>query len=258
VTLIEFTPIFALLAAPFVGSFLGVLVLRLPLGAPVVFGRSRCQHCHVDLSPIDLLPLLSWIANQGACRHCGAKLGCFYPAIEAAALLVAISVLVVVPPGAEWTILLSLLLGWTLLALAWIDAKYFLLPDALTMPLIGLGLMAAWLLTPEDFLGHVIGMIAGYAVFALIALIYRRVRGREGLGMGDAKLLAVAGAWLSWSGLPSVLFLASAGALAVAVASGVMRSSHRLTLQDKLPFGPALAAAIWLVWLCGPVEFNLW
>jgi leader peptidase (prepilin peptidase)/N-methyltransferase len=247
------TTIATLCLAPIVGSFLGVVIDRLPAARPIVAARSRCPHCNAILTPRDLVPLASWAATRGTCRHCSAKLSLFYPTIEVAAFLVALSGLLVVPNEAISTLAFSLVLGWSLLALGWIDVRHYLLPDMLTLPLVAAGLLAAWLLTPENFIDHCLGTVAGYLALAIVAAMYRRLRGRAGLGGGDTKLMAAAGAWVSWQGLPSVLLLASVIGIAMHLALAA-RSRDRRTLQDKLPFGPALAAATWFVWLFGPVE----
>jgi leader peptidase (prepilin peptidase)/N-methyltransferase len=254
---IYLVPTAVLIAAPCIGSFLGVVVERLPIGHSIVHGRSHCPHCRTALSAIDLVPLLSWLYTGGLCRHCAGRLGLFYPAVELAAVMVALSTLIIVPEEAVTTVAFSLILGWMLLTLALIDARHYLLPDALTLPLIGMGLLSAWALTPSRLSDHCIGALAGYLGLSAIAEIYRRLRGRAGLGGGDAKLMAAAGAWLSWQSLPSVLLLASIIGLTAHLAAWRVRSDHKLSLQDKLPFGPALAAAIWAVWLFGPFQLEI-
>ncbi len=242
-----------LLAAPFVGSFLGLLIERLPAGQGVLFGRSACSHCGHPLGFRDLLPLLSWAVSRGRCRHCGAGLGMFHPAIELAALAVAAWAAMVLG-GEDWILWAGCLFGWTLLALALIDARHLLLPDALTLPLVPVGLAATYALDPAALAEHAIGAAAGFAVFYVIGAAYRRLRGREGLGLGDAKLLAAAGAWVSWTGLPSIVFIAGALALAGVLASSLAGPAASWT--DKAPFGAYLAAATWLVWLYGPLQFG--
>ena len=242
--------VFLLLISPFVGSFLGVLVLRLPRGEGVVAGRSRCPHCGTTLGVADLVPLLSYLARAGKCRHCGAKLSRLYPGIEAAALGVAAWAFWVLPGG--WLVWAGAALGWALLALALIDLRHFLLPDVLTLPLIPAGLAVAWLVDPAKLLSHAIGAAAGFLAFAALAWGYRRLRGREGLGLGDAKLFAAAGAWVSWIGLGSVLLWAALPALAVTLVLGLRRGG--LSARTPLPFGAYLAAGLWLTWLYGPLQ----
>lgn len=234
----------AVLAAPFVGSFLGVLVRRLPERRPVIWARSQCEGCGAVLEPRDLVPLVSWLTSRGRCRFCRRPLGHFYPAIELAAVAVALVAVAFDGGAAAW---LDCLLGWWLLALAWIDVRHWLLPDALTLPLVLAGLIAALAFDPEGLLDRALGAAAGYLALRGIALLYRALRRREGLGEGDAKLLAASGAWVGASGLPQVVLIAAvAGLLA---AAGLRLAGFRLGPRSALPFGPFLALATWLVWL---------
>lgn len=241
--------IWPILAAPFIGSFLGVLALRLPAGRSVIWGRSSCPHCRHTLGPAELVPVMSWLLARRRCRHCHAPVTPFYAAIEIGALVPAIWAAQVLPAD---QLLASCVLGWSLLALAVIDARSFLLPDAITLPLIPLGLVVAYLDDPSTLLPHAAGAAIGFAAFALIGAGYRRLRHREGLGGGDAKLLAAAGAWLSWEGLPSVVLIA-----AMASFAGLLldrRIDRRRLLDTRLPFGPGLCLGTWLVWLYGPLS----
>ncbi len=171
-----------------------------------------------------------------------------YPAIELAALALAVWALAVLPGWLAWA---GSALGWALLALALIDARHLILPDSLTLPLVPAGLLVAWVVDPGKLADHAFGAALGFAGIALIALVYRRLRGREGIGLGDAKLFAAAGAWVSWQGLPGVLLLAAAsGLLGHLVAA---RLSGRGAGERELPFGPYVAAGVWLVWLYGPL-----
>ncbi len=237
-----------ILAAPVIGSFLGVVVRRLPEGRPVIWGRSRCESCGVLLAVIDLVPLAGWLATRGRCRHCTNWLGWFYPAIELAALAVAlVSLMVDDMPRAAF----DCVFGWWLLTLGWIDLRRWVLPDALTLPLLAAGLAEAFLLEPETLLDRLVGAALGYLVLRAVAIAYRRLRGREGLGGGDAKLLAAAGAWVGGLALPQVILGAALGGLA---AAAILRlAGRRLEAQSALPFGPFLALAAWAVWLWGPL-----
>ena len=237
-----------LIVSPFIGSWIGTLALRLPAGEPLVLGRSRCRHCGRPLAPRDLVPLLSWLAARGRCRHCGGQIGPYYPLVELAALAVVAAALAVAsgPEAAAGS-----LLGWALLALALCDLGAFLLPDVITLPLIAGGLAAALLLPSGEGgapAAHLIGAVAGYGVFAGLGWAYRALRGREGLGGGDAKLMAAAGAWLGWAPLPLVVLLGAGLALAAALVR-----YRRLTLGafagQSVPFGAPLALAIYIVWL---------
>ncbi|HEY7598699.1 MAG TPA: A24 family peptidase, partial [Candidatus Limnocylindrales bacterium] len=220
-------------------------------GRSVVLGRSTCDHCGETLTARDLIPLVSYVARRGRCRCGRAALSGFHPGIELAALAVALSAALVL---SGWLLWASLGLGWTLLTLAAIDWREFVLPDMLTLPLIPSGLALAWAIDPGLLWGHALGALAGFASLALIAGVYRRVRGREGLGLGDAKLLAAAGAWLGWQGLPSVLLIAAVSALALALATAL--GGGKLAWTSRIAFGPHLALGFWLVWLYGPLVIG--
>lgn len=235
-----------LFLSPFIGSFAGVLVLRLPMRRPVAIARSRCDGCATALAPWDLVPLISYGVLQARCRHCGGRIGWFYPAIELAALAVASCAAAVSPPD---LVVVNCLFGWTLLTLAWIDIRTTLLPDCLTLPLLAGGVAQSVLYRPG--LGDaLIGAAAGYGVIWLIAAAYRRWRGRDGIGLGDAKLLACAGAWLGWQALPSIVLAASAGALAVIGAGALLGRPARH--DGAIAFGPFLAASMWAARLLVP------
>jgi leader peptidase (prepilin peptidase) / N-methyltransferase len=146
---------------------------------------------------------------------------------------------------------ISLALAWTLFTLAAIDAIVYRLPDALTFPLAALGLVLAWY-PFHELAAHIEGAVIGFAVFALIAWGYERFRGHEGLGLGDAKLAGAAGAWLGWEALPSVVLIACAAGFLWVGIKLMLRGKAALT--ERIPFGVALAAGIWIVWLYGPLE----
>lgn len=234
----------AVLISPFIGSFLGVVIRRLPAGKPIVWARSRCESCGVALSIRDLVPILSWLVSGGRCRVCGRGLGLFYPAVELAALGIAL-VAVRLDLGVE--VWLDCILGWWLLALGWIDARCWLLPDLLTLPLVVAGLAAALAFDPAGLTDRALGAAAGYLALRAVAFIYRRLRGRDGLGEGDAKLLAAAGAWVGASALPQVVLIAALAGLFAA--SCLHLAGYPLRGTSAMPFGPFLAFATWIVWL---------
>lgn len=145
----------------------------------------------------------------------------------------------------------SVLLGAALALLAGIDAVALGLPNVLTLPLVAAGLIVAPLVRHVGFEWYVLGAAAGYLLLAGAAAGYARLRGRQGLGLGDAKLFAAAGAWTGLDGLPSVLLLASAFGLAFAAMAMIVKRDFGAT--SRIPFGPFLAAGIWIVWLVGPL-----
>ncbi|WP_419730960.1 prepilin peptidase [Lichenicola sp.] len=242
-----------LLLAPIVGSFLGVLVRRLPEGRPVALARSACDSCGTPLGARELVPLVSYLALRGRCRHCAAPIGRFHPAIELAAVLVAAIVVFawsMGPPslslsdqGSAVWLWSGCVLGWITLALAWIDLRWMRLPDLLTLPLLLLGLLSCRLLDPDALPAHAAAAALGYSSFAALAWSYRRLRGRDGLGPGDAKLLAASGAWVGLAALPMLVLLAAVATLVVAL------PSRRARAQVPIPFGPGLAFSLFAVWL---------
>lgn len=241
----------ALLACLFacaVGSTVAALVARSPAErAGWLIERSHCPHCKSPLRVSELVPLISWLLQLGRCRRCGAAISISYPVIEAAALLIALVSFRLQPPPLAWS---TAGLGWWLLALSAMDLREQRLPDLLTLPLLGAGLLVAW--AQPDWAGapplaaSLLGALLAGGGLGAVRWAYSRLRRREGLGLGDVKLAAALGAWLGPWPLPSVLLLASAFGLVHALAVGARREPSM-----RVPFGPSLAIAFWLVWLTG-------
>lgn len=240
-----------------VGSFLGLVSLRLPRGEDVVFDRSRCGGCGRTLKPWRMIPVLSWALSRGRCADCGSVIPMRYPLIELGSGL--IGVWAGLSSGDFATALMTGVLGWNLLIIALVDAEHFWLPDQLTLPLFAGGMIAAVVLHPAGLpaalpaaLGPpLLGAAVGFGGLWLLARLYRLVRGREGLGGGDPFLLGAGGAWIGWTGLPSVLLWASAAGLSVVLAMLIVRC--RVSATDRLPFGVFLSIGLWLTWLYGPL-----
>lgn len=240
--------VFPVAVAPFIGSFLATLIVRIPRGEPVAFDRSRCRACDRRLAVPDLVPLLSWLWNKGQCRFCGETISIYYPVMEIAALAVAIWAAWLLE---GWDVWIACMLGFLLLPLALIDFREFILPDKLTGALIATGLTVGYLRSPEGIMPFLIGAVVGYAMFRGISYFYRRLRRRDGLGLGDAKLLAGAGAWVSWVGLPTVLLYGSIAGLAYVALSAM--AGKRVNSETRVPFGTFLCLGIWMTWLYGPL-----
>jgi len=240
-----------LIAAPFIGSFLGLLVVRLPAAEPVMFSRSGCRHCGGRLQARDLVPILSWLAGRGRCRLCQAKVDVIYPVVESSAIVV---VLWAATEVSGILLAATCVLGWALLALGAIDLRDRILPDVLTLALIPIGLGAVLLIAPDQLINHLIGAAAGFVSLASVRWAYRGLRNREGMGGGDPKLMAAAGAWVSWQGLPSVALIATAASLAATLLRAW--GGQPIAATTAVPFGTFLSSAIWLVWLYGPLMLN--
>jgi leader peptidase (prepilin peptidase)/N-methyltransferase len=239
----------ALLVSPFAGSFLGVLIQRLPAGRDWAWSRSACDSCGRVLSPAELLPLASFALLRGRCSACAAPIGWFHPAIELAALLVALLVIGSAGTGPRdlWP---GCVLGWACLALALIDWRHFRLPDAITLPLLLAGLLATAWGKPDLLFDHAAAALLGWLAFRAVALVYRRLRGIEGLGQGDAKLLAAAGAWLGIQALPVVVCTGAALTL-LGVLARAARFRRMPDRAERIAFGPGLAASLFGCWLLG-------
>lgn len=238
--------------APFIGSFVLAAALRYPDFDGFVVGRSACPFCRGRLAARDLVPVVSWLLLRGRCRYCAARIGWHYPAAELAAAGLALWATTVF---SGWLLWATCAFGCGLLALGIIDLRTYRLPDLLTLPLLAGGLGVAAIMQPEAILAHLLGAAAGYAALAGIGWLYHAARGRDGLGRGDAKLLAAGGAWLSWQALSVVVLIAATLALLATVLRQLVRRGS-LSADMCVPFGPYLAAAIWLVWLYGaPAAF---
>lgn len=227
-----------------VGSFLAVLLIRWPQERSAVLGRSVCDSCSAVLAPWDLVPILSWLLLRGRCRRCGASIDLRHFAVEAAAALVAVAAVLAHPlPYA----CLTALFGWILLLLAMLDLEHHWLPDKLTLPLLGFGLMGGAARFGPAFGDRLAGAVAGYLVLWLISAAYLRVRGREGLGGGDPKLFAAIGAWLGWQPLPLVMLGAGVAGLAAVLLQRLR--GRPVAATDRLPLGTLMAIVAWPVWL---------
>lgn len=251
------TWLWPVLAAPFVGSFLGVLIVRLPAQAPVAMARSACPHCGARLDALDLVPLVSFVVLGGRCRHCRTPIGWFHPAVELAAVAVAIWATLGTTAGDPdpSQIWVNCGLGWTLLTLAWIDWTDFLLPDVLTLPLLLAGLLLTWAWDPDLLVDHCVAAIFAYLSFQGLALGYRKLRGRDGLGGGDSKLIAAAGAWCGVAALPFVVL--GSALLGLLAALGLALAGRSMTSTTRIPFGPCIALAFWLMWMHGAAADDL-
>ena len=222
------------------GSFLATLVIRWPEGQPLS-GRSRCDSCGAGVAWADLVPLLGWLALKGRCRACGAAIDPRHPLFEIMAAAIGLLAMLAVPgPQGLW----GAVLGWALLALLALDLQHYWLPDRLTLPLLALGLAGGMGTLPERLLGAA----TGGGGLLLLALLYRWLRGREGLGLGDVKLMAALGAWLSLGLLGPLLLAASVAGLAFAAVSRWRRTAEDGAVM-RVPFGACLALAGFPMWL---------
>ncbi len=236
-----------LLCSPAVGSFLGVLADRLPRGENVVHPRSFCRVCHTQLRAADLVPLLSYVGSKGRCRHCGADIAPWHFFIELAAFGAAL--LAIALGGGTLVLALSALVLWCLLGLALTDGLWFRLPDVLTGTLLAAALLLTFQPIPQtpNLPNALIGGLVGAGSFWVLRVGYFYLRGREGLGLGDVKLMAGVGALLGPWLIPHVVLLAALGALGAALLQR-RRRADAVAATRALPFGTALCVATFLLW----------
>ena len=224
------------------GSFIAVLTARWPQGETIL-GRSRCDHCGATLGALELVPVLSQIILRGRCRHCGQAIAARHWQIEVAAAVIGAGLLWRFPAPEG---LLLALAGWWLLALLILDAEHQWLPDALTLPLIPFALLLPGLPLEQRLWGAGLG----FAGLWLVGFAYKRLRGRDGLGGGDPKLLAGLGALLGGWSLP--FLITGAAGLGLALAGWDRLRGRDVNATTRLPFGALLAGvALILLWL-GP------
>ena len=222
-------------AGAIIGSFLATLILRWPQGRGVARGRSACDGCGRVLGAHDLVPLLSALVQRGRCRTCGTAIDPLHGRVEAGCALIGALAIggMPGPGGIGWAVL-----GWMLLTLAVLDWRHFWLPDALTLPLAFLGLTLGMWATDVVLIDRIIGAAVGYGALLAIAIGYHALRGRDGLGLGDAKLLGALGAWFGWQALPFILLIAAVAGLLVMVVTGRARDR-----TARVPLGTFLALA---------------
>lgn len=228
--------LYALAVGLVTGSFLNVVIHRLPRQSSTVRPGSRCPYCGAPIRPLDNIPVLSYLLLRGRCRACGAPISPRYPLVElsTAALFVAcVAVFGATTEAAAGAILCCLLV-----VLAAIDAEHLLLPDRITLPgiVVGLGLQP-WL-PRTTLLDAVLGVLVGAGCLILLVNAWFWLREEESMGLGDVNMLAMIGAFLGWKGVASTLLFAT---LLGAVTGLALVASRRLTLKGRLPFGFFLA-----------------
>ena len=222
------------------GSFSNVCIHRLPDNKSVSRGRSYCPNCKKQIRWYDNIPLLSYIFLKAKCRDCSTRIGIKYFIVE---LICALSfVLVFYLFGFSLTTLLFFILSIFFVIIFFIDLKHFIIPNQLTFPLMAIGFFKTF--NPNlnqyffpNLIDSMIGGVVGYLIIWIIIFVYKKLRKKEGMGLGDAKLLSAIGFWFGWISIPFILFFSSFIALAYALPSLLNKSKN---MSSSIPYGPYL------------------
>ena len=252
-----------------VGSFLNVVVYRLPLMMESQWRRdccellevdekedeikltlstpnSHCPNCKAPVKPWHNIPVLSYVALRGRCANCGAKISLRYPLVELVTGLMTLALGIMM--GASLAMVGALFLTWALITLTLIDVDHQLLPDDITLPLLWLGLVFNLFATYTTLSSAVIGAIAGYGILWSVYWGFKLLTGKEGMGYGDFKLLAALGAWLGWQSVPLIILLSSLVGAIIGIGLILLKKRGK---DIPMPFGPYLASAGWVALLWG-------
>jgi leader peptidase (prepilin peptidase)/N-methyltransferase len=261
--------LFIVLLGLVIGSFLNVVIYRVPIqlmnqwredyndlmgvSAPapstefnIAQPSSHCPQCKHPLRFYENIPLVSFLAQKGRCRHCQTAISRRYPLIEI--LTAVLSIALYLHFGLTWQFGFSLIFTWSLLSASMIDIDHQLLPDVILLPLLWLGLIGNCFNVFTTPVNAILGAASAYMSLWLFAKLYALLTGKDGMGHGDMKLLAVFGAWMGYTVLPLILIISSCVGALVGITLLVMNRADRNT---AMPFGPYLAAAGWIALLWG-------
>lgn len=231
-----------------IGSFLNVVIYRLPRGESIVRPGSRCTDCGAPLCALELVPVLSYVFLRRRCRHCGAVISWRYPAVEL--VTAALFVVAHMRLGIGRELVFGLVLSAAVVAVSAIDLEHRRIPNVIVIPLAAVGLVSAAATGRVPVHESVIGMVLGALLLGVVAVV-----SKGGMGMGDAKLLGMIGAWTGWRGMIIALFLGSASTSIVGLllmAVGVIRR------RQPIPFGPFLSLAGYVVYLYEAQLLDMW
>lgn len=239
--------VFAFTFGAVVGSFLNVCIYRLPLEQSVVSPGSRCMGCGTAIRWYDNIPILSWLVLKGRCRSCKEPFSIRYPLVELLTGLLAAALFLKF--GLSLSLVVMFLFCAALVVITFIDFDHQIIPDEISLPGIILGFVCSFFLPGHGWLSSLLGIAVGWGSLALIFYGYLWLTGREGMGGGDAKLLAMMGAFLGLQAVPFIIFASSlVGTVAGLSIMAVQRKDRHLAI----PFGPYLALGAVLYIFCGP------
>ena len=222
------------------GSFGNVCINRMPYNISVINGRSHCPSCKKQIRWFDNIPLLSYIILKAKCRDCSANIESKYFIVELVSALSFVFIFYLF--GFTSTTILFFILSICFLIIIFIDLKHFIIPNEITYTLIAIGFLKSFDPTLNQYLfpnyiNSLIGGGVGYSIIWIIIFVYKKLRNKEGMGLGDAKLLSALGFWFGWISIPFILFFSSIVALGFALPSLINKSK---TMSSQIPFGPYL------------------
>ena len=228
--------IFSFLLGLALGSFANVCIYRLPLGRSIVSPPSSCPHCGTQIQFYDNIPILSYVLLRGKCRNCKKSIPIQYPLVELITGIISLALFI--RYGISYQYILYLLFSGSLVVITFIDLHHKIIPDVISLPGIVVGFLASFILPYLTWIESLIGIVAGGGALLLIAVIFEKLTGKEGMGGGDIKLLAMIGAWLGWKALPFVVLISSI--LGILIGGGALLVSGK-GMRVRIPFGPFLA-----------------
>jgi leader peptidase (prepilin peptidase)/N-methyltransferase len=234
-----------------IGSFLNVVIYRVPMRLSIVKPRSKCPHCETPIKFYDNIPILSFIALRGRCRSCKAPIGIRYPLVELLTGILTVCVFMFFGPNI--TGLVYYLLVTTLITITFIDIDHRIIPDRISLPGIPFFFLATLLVPHISWSNSLLGIFAGGGILYLVAWGYHLLTGQEGMGGGDIKLLAMIGAVVGWLG---VLFTIFAGSVIGCIVGLALMVKNRKGMKLAVPFGPFLSIGAVLYLFYGPQLIN--
>ncbi len=244
--------IFLIIIGGLWGSFANVCIVRLPEDKGVVSGRSNCPKCKKQINWYDNIPIISYFILNGKCRKCKKPISFQYVVVELLSIVSFVTIYLIY--GFSFTTLLLIILSLGFIIIFFIDLKHFIIPDVITFPLMALGFIKSFIPNLDPlfpyFVLSLIGGVFGYGIIWGIIFFYKQVKKKEGMGLGDAKLLAVIGFWFGLDAVPFIIFLSSTIAL-ISVAPDLIKKSKKMSTQ--IPFGPYIIAAQYIknsCWKC--------
>lgn len=250
ITIIIFIFVFGLI----IGSFLNVVIHRLPLHQSLVYPASHCPYCNAKIKPYDNIPVLSYILLLGKCRLCSKRISLRYPAVELITGTIAALLYIKYGPGIDMAVLF--VLSASLIAITFIDIDHRIIPNAISYPGIAAGFISSFFTHVNNPVSSVIGMLAGSGILFIVAYLYEKATGVEGMGMGDVKLMAMLGAFLGWHAGVFIIIISSLIGSISGIGLMVLAGKTR---KYAIPYGPfiSLAAIVYMFYGRSLIELYL-